>query len=142
MKIDFEYLNEVVNKLNEMCGASKDPFPEQDMHSIHFEPKNRKVSVHVTWELFRNLVDTESTIKGAASYSLHGGESEGCTPWMYWSVDFHGCQIVACLGMWDVKRMLKKLSLPDDFSDDIEYVFRTWQLCTGWNVAEEVDPDA
>ena len=139
MKIDFEYIKKVSDKLHEAFVEDGDLSTQFDkgsmVHSINFDPQTGHASAHVQWPYFRNLVANEGDYPATYTRVQQSSKDE---PWLYWNCDVLGVKIVTCMDKSDIVKELEALELPEDcevdFSDDIEHLFTLWQNCTGWNL--------
>lgn len=142
MKLDFEYIRGITNKLHEASreagGHSKEFDEGHVVYSISFDPGAGSCNIHVQWPYFRNLVANEAD--HPATYTRHD-MPEYTTPWLHWSCDVLGMQIVCCMNKWDIVQELKALIAEHPESDyeiceddDIENLLNIWQNMTGWNL--------
>lgn len=105
------------------------------VYSISFEPSTGRVSVHMQWLRFRNLVANE------ADHPATITRVEADTHWLHCSCTSHGVEISACLNKAEVVDMLKELVAEHPESDyevceddDIMSLFVIWQNMTGWDL--------
>ena len=114
------------------------------VYSIQFEPSNGRVSAHIQWLYFRNLVANE------ADHPATITKVEVGTPWLHGTCTSHGVEIHTCLNKYEVVDMLKELvaeHTEDNYEvcedDDIMALFTIWQNMTGWDLdwPEEVVSD-
>ena len=136
MKLDLDALKQMGQELQRAYQVDGDLLDQLDqglhVYSIHFEPSTGRVSAHIQWSRFRNLVANEAD--HPATYSVHEG-------WMHLSCACHGVEITTCLEKAEVVNMLKELvaEYPEsDYEicedDDIINLFTIWQNMTGWDL--------
>ena len=105
------------------------------VYSIQFEPSTGKVSAHIQWPRFRNLV------ANGADHPATITRMEASQPWLHCSCTVRGVEISACVFKSEVIDTLKELIAEHPESgyevcedDDIMVLFVTWQNMTGWGL--------
>lgn len=139
MKLDLDALRQLGQGIQRECQADGDLCEQLDkgqyVYSIHFEPSTGRVSTHIQWPYFRNLVASE------ADHPATITKVEDSQTWLHCSCTSHGVEISACLAKHEVVNMLKELVAEHPESDyeiceddDIMDLFVIWQNMTGWDL--------
>ena len=139
MKLDLDALKQIgqgMQRAYQVDGDLSDQL-DQGLHvySINFEPGTGRVSAHIQWLRFRNLVANEADCPATIT------KVEAGTPWLHCSCTSHGVEIYACLNKYEVVDMLKEFVAEHPESDyeiceddDIISLFTIWQNMTGWDL--------
>lgn len=139
MKLDLDklkYMGEQLQSDYQLDGGLYEQLDKgQQVYSIQFEPSTGRVSAHIQWPYFRNLVANE------ADHPATITKVENRQPWLHCSCTSHGVEISACLDKCEMVDMLKELIAehPErDYEvcedDDIMTLFIIWQNMTGWDL--------
>ena len=139
MRLDLDALRQIGQGMQEEYQVDGDLSNQLDkglhVYSIQFEPRTGRVSVHIQWPSFRNLVANE------ADHPATITKVEASTSWLHCTCFSHGVEIHACLTKHEVVDMLKALVAehPEgDYEvcegDDILALFTIWQHMIGWDL--------
>jgi hypothetical protein len=134
MYVDFEHLR----KLAEEFRAAHDADGGLDaltkgsyVYSIHFEPCEARVEVHMSWPMFRRLVEEYATEPVDIS-SLNSTA-------LYFKSRLLGVDCVALIYVHEIQALFEECGLPDEdhpicYEDDPRNLFTLWQNISGWNL--------
>lgn len=150
MKLDFDYIRAVSDKLKEAYledGGSEAYIRGDWVYRIEFEPSEGAIQAHVAWPMFKQLV--ANCADAPAKYTMSKLEGSSLE-WLYWTCRALGVELRACLNKNDLIQELMSTSgntYTSNVLEDlhIETLFNMWQALTGWNLGwpsqKEVQPN-
>ena len=126
MKIDFNYLNEVAQKLHNDYNVNS--FDEgTHVYSIKFEPETGKVDTHIQWPMFKALA--EMTECGNVEVTTIAGSPDS----LHLECHIKGVRLTAVLFRHELVKMLEELHVEEDLTCMSAFeLFIKWQSITGW----------
>ena len=127
MKIDFELLTQVSQKLHESYNT--DSFEEgTHVYSIRFEPKEGTIVAHIQWPMFKTLAEVTANCPVEVTVIKGGPES------LHLKCTIKGVELETCLFKFELVKMLEELHVETDLdSMSVLELLAKWQAITGWN---------
>lgn len=134
MYVDFEHLRKLADEFRAAHDADGgwDALDEgRYVYRISFEPCDASVEVHMSWPMFRRLVEEHATEPVDIS-SLNSTA-------LYFKSRLLGVNCVALIYTSDMQALFEECGLPDEdhpiyYEDDIRNLFTLWQNISGWNL--------
>lgn len=134
MYVDFQHLHKLAEQFREAHqadGGHQAYLEGRHVYSIQFQPESAEVNVHMSWPMFRRLVEEHATapvsISSLGPYSLH------------FKSRLLGIDCVALLYTSDMQALFEECGLPYEdhpicYEGDIRNLFNLWQNISGWNL--------